>query len=244
MAAKSSVTPSTGTKRQRRKKAGRPTRHPVDVVRTKLWCHGLTLATGMTTGNALEQHFEPHLVRRRDDGTVLRPRKWDAYLDGTRVPQRMKGKAYAIELVERELPGSARVFESVCWVILKGAQLTPDECRELIQQVSPGARKLLQQLQTLDKRGKDDQRAALRLAAQGGIDALESIVVLLAISETNKLYKVAHFAHYAATAMGLFADPLLHKFRNDLLFLIRDRFHEPLPISVATIATVFAADKG
>lgn len=99
-------------------KRGRPPRHPVDVLRTQLWFHVVKLRSGLSSAYTVEKALEPDLVRIASDG-VVRPRKWDSYERGSRVPLRKVGSGDAVELAERHVPGTAAWFDNPLWGLLK-----------------------------------------------------------------------------------------------------------------------------
>jgi len=172
----SSITPRT---------PGRPPRHPVDVLRTRLWFHVVKLRSGLPSAYAIELALEPELVQRRTGG-VVRPRKWDGYASGARVPSRTKGKPYAVEVAEARFPGAAAYFESPMWAVLRGVPVTKAWIDSQLQTMSPAVRGILmvQRASGQDWQfGQLDDDCAMRLAELGSFEALAAAVLLTAKSE-------------------------------------------------------------
>lgn len=99
-------------------KPGRPKRHPVDVLRTQLWFHVVQLYSGLPSAYAIEQALEPRKPGDAD-AAVWRPRKWDGYERGRKVPTQQAGRRDAITVAEAAFPGTARWFHSPLWRVLK-----------------------------------------------------------------------------------------------------------------------------
>lgn len=96
---------------------GRPKRHPVDVLRTQLWFRVVQLRSGLPSAYAIEQALEP---RNSDEGaTVWRPRKWDGYERGRKVPTQQAGRRDAVAVAEAAYPGTAKWFHSPLWRVIK-----------------------------------------------------------------------------------------------------------------------------
>lgn len=127
-------------------------------------------------------------MTRLEDGRVRRAGKWDAYVAGTRVPHRMVGKGYAVELAEVRFPGTARVFESRIWDVLKGGQeseLTPTEIvNEARRWDEAGRRCLVQAWPYLERRNMEE--AATWIATPAGPDAFFLLVVALAFGGAQR----------------------------------------------------------
>lgn len=171
---------------------GRSPRNRVDQLRTRMWLHVVKLRSGLPSGYAIELALEPHLVRRGPDG-VIRPRKWDAYEKGSRVPQRMAGKTYAVELAEAHYPGTASVFDSPLWAVLKGERLTRIQIDDRLRALGSDVVAVLFEKEEEDGRANRwrskefDQAAAACLARIGTFDALVATVLLMAKSEAIAL---------------------------------------------------------
>lgn len=167
-------------------KPGRPPRHLIDVFKTQLWFHVLKLRSGLGSAYALEKMLEPHLVRRSADG-VNRPRKWDSYERGDRVPKRKRDQRDVVELAERYFPGTACWFDNPIWEILKGA--TPDQwtLQSLLCRLSPAVTEVL-----ITTEGFNYGQAELvkltsehfdHLVALGSFDALAATVILAKLAQ-------------------------------------------------------------
>lgn len=167
-------------------KPGRPPRNLIDVLRTQLWFHVLKLRSGLPSAYAVEKTLEPHLVRASADG-VNRPRKWDNYERGSRVPPRKRDASDAVELAEHHCPGTASWFDNPIWEILKGAQPDRWALQDLLQTLSPSVVEVL-----ITTEGSIRGRAELveltqdcfdRLVALGNFEALAATAILARLSE-------------------------------------------------------------
>jgi len=87
-------------------KRGRPPRHPIDVLRTKIWFASLKKISKLPSGYAIEMAICPVRQAGKSDGNP-RPRKFAAYAKGQRIPQRKGGKPGSVDLAEVRFPGSA-----------------------------------------------------------------------------------------------------------------------------------------
>jgi hypothetical protein len=97
---------------------GRPKRHPVDVLRTQLWFRVVQLQSGLPSAYAIEQALEPRLPGN-GDSQIWRPRKWDSYEKGRKVPTQRPGRRDAVAVAEAAYPGTATRFHSPLWPVLK-----------------------------------------------------------------------------------------------------------------------------
>lgn len=168
---------------------GRPPRDPVNILRTQLWFHVVKRRSGLPSAYAIELALEPEAARRNADGTVLRPRKWDAYEKGDRVPKRMANKAYAVDIAEARFPGAARYFESPIWPVLRKETVTRSWLDTQLRQLGNAVISILlrQDAIALDLGEQHfadfNQVSADRLAAVGDFEALTAAVLLVAKSE-------------------------------------------------------------
>lgn len=106
-------------------KRGRPKRNGIDVLRTRVWFHAVKAMSGLPSACAIESKLEPELLHDDEDGLV-RSTKWISYQMGTRVPHRITGKRYAIDVAEVNFPGSAVYFNSPLWDVLHGVKVDVD----------------------------------------------------------------------------------------------------------------------
>lgn len=164
---------------------GRKPRHPIDELRTRLWFHIVRLRSGLPSAYAIEIAFEDRLP---GPDRVMRPGKWDGYRDGSRVPQRMRRKTYAVDVAEARIPGTAKYFDSLLWAVLKGAKLAAGEAEQSLRLLEPRVRSILFMPSAGDiarsQRLADfDAASARRLAQIGSFDALAAAALLIARSE-------------------------------------------------------------
>lgn len=187
-------------------KPGRPPRNPVDVLRTRLWFHVLKLVSGLPSAYAIELALEPDSVRLKSDGTVLRPRKWDAYEKGTRVPKRMANKPYAVDMAEARFPGAAPYFESPIWAVLRKEVRTKDWIDSQLRQFSSHVTDILLMKDVFGPNGEKyfadfGQAAADKLSALGSFEALSATILLAAKSELISSPDLRSFAFNSYIAM-------------------------------------------
>jgi hypothetical protein len=178
-------------------KPGRPPRNLVDVLRTQLWFHVVKLRSGLPSAYAVEKALEPHLVRQSTDG-VKRPRKWDKYEHGERVPPRKGDAKDSVELAERHFSGTACWFDNPIWEILKESKPDRWELQRLLQRLSPH---VVDVLITMDGpiKGQADlvvlsQDHFDRLVALGSFDALAATVILARLSEETASHELRDMA--------------------------------------------------
>ena len=123
-------------------KSGRPKRNPIDVLRTKVWFYAVKAKSGLPSSYAIELALEPSSVKRKGDG-MKRPRKWDGYQTGLRVPQRMTGKPYSVDVAEVQYPGTAVYFDSPIWAVLRGDQMDQWWIDDQLKAMSPEISEIL-----------------------------------------------------------------------------------------------------
>lgn len=107
------------------KRRGRPPRSPVDVLRTKIWINYLTSPYTNLTGYKLERIIIPEQVRVHD-AAIIRPRNFDKYQSGLQVPRDSVGKNSIVNRVNVFFPGSADLFRSPIWDVLKDKPVSPE----------------------------------------------------------------------------------------------------------------------
>ena len=216
---------------------GRPPRDPVDVLRTRLWLHGVKLRSGLSSAYAIERTLDGDAVSWVK-GNIRRPRKWDAYEQGTRVPGAGRDDARAVEQAEAAWPGTARWFRHPLWRALKAApmdmraveagllELEPAVVALLYEPVDPG--------RPLDrKQVAIDGSVADRLVALSSFDALAAAVLLARQSEaiaSTALREVALSA-YRALQPRVAQLPVVAPFQNELYGLADQRCKEWLYIT-------------
>lgn len=169
-------------------KLGRPPRHPIDILRTRLWFFNVKRISGLPSAYAIELALEPDSVRRNADGAVLRPRKWDAYEKGQRVPQWADKRAYAVELAEQRFPGTAEYFDAPIWNVLRKEKVSLSWVDAQLRQCSEPISDILIRPDLTLAGGvpyfADFDKSSARLLAQvGTFEALGAAVLLVAKSE-------------------------------------------------------------
>lgn len=95
-----------------------PKRHPVDQLRTRVWCAVVKSLSGLTAreiGRVLPGNNQPS-----PDG-VDRMSTWPKYEVGDRIP-RVGRSPFPVEEAERHWPGSRAYFDAHIWMVLKGME--------------------------------------------------------------------------------------------------------------------------
>lgn len=90
-------------------KAGRPKRTAIDKLRTMIWFNAVSIRAGNLTAYALEHKFDGDKFTKVD-GKWIRPRKWDAWKNGTRTPRRN-----VIDYIESQVPETVWWFDHPIW---------------------------------------------------------------------------------------------------------------------------------
>lgn len=162
---------------------GHPRRDPIQVLFTRLWLSALKVKSGLHSAGAIEERLEPHRVQRHPEG-VTRPRKYDGYDDGRRVPQRGSERGDPVELAEAEFPGTARFFDSPMKQVLLGQQVSLEWVHDRLLALDRPVVELLFAGQTEPTAHARQLRsfstlAADRLVRIGGLAALEAAVLLM-----------------------------------------------------------------
>jgi hypothetical protein len=162
-----------------KRKPGRAPRHPVDVLRTKLWFSAVLQISGLPSAYAVELHLDPGR-----DPLVDKPRKWEEYRNGERVPTRMVGKVYAVDSAEEAFRGTAKYFESPLWKALKGEALSIGEVDAQLERLGSAITVILFELRRAERGtffqlknfGLSEARVLARL---GTFEALVAAVLLM-----------------------------------------------------------------
>jgi hypothetical protein len=115
---------------------GRPKRHQVNVIFTRLWFDGVKAKSRLRSAYAIELTLEPHLVRQGPDG-LIRPCKWDAYEVGRRVPTGKAGEASPVELAEARYRGTAKLFNSPLRTLLRDSTGSMEWILDQLQGLPP-----------------------------------------------------------------------------------------------------------
>lgn len=164
-----------------------PSTCPVDRLRTRLWFRALQEMSGLPTAYAVEMALDGDRVRKRNTD-VSRPRKWDAYKRGAKVPADRPGPRNAIEQAEARFPGSARWFRSPLWRYLKNEPFNARQFEDALRMIEPAVVSLLfeaapREHEKVPRQRSFDHDTADRLIALGGFDALVAAILLAGLSE-------------------------------------------------------------
>lgn len=166
---------------------GRPKRHPIDVLFAQIWFCAVQARSGLPSAYAIELDLEPHLVRRSADGQ-WRPRKWDAYEAGRRVPKRRKSGMGSIEIAEARFPGTVKYLESPLRTLLRKPAVSlrwiddqllalSEPVVDLLFEPRPASSTVARHLRPFDG------TRAWQLATLGGFDSLVASVLLMKRAE-------------------------------------------------------------
>jgi hypothetical protein len=166
---------------------GRPKRSRVDVLRTQLWFEVVKLRSGLPSAYAIELALEPPAA---DQGSakVWRPRKWDGYESGRKVPTPQEGRRDSVAVAEAAYPGTARWFDSPLWPVLKKQPVDKYFVHDALRSLDASVVNLLMHGVTLGERRRRellplDESHLIQLAELGTFDALVATVLLIKLSE-------------------------------------------------------------
>lgn len=156
-----------------------PRSHPIDFLRTKIWCHLLLRRTYPRTAYKLAMVI---------DGGPYERTRWQNYLNGTSRAFPHNGKD-SVALAEQKFPGSRQPFDSAIWHVLKGGRLTIPDCYDELAKLGPDMHfvflsgKASTNLHSdIDPRTIDEIFDLLLEFPT--FDALQSLILLMAMMET------------------------------------------------------------
>lgn len=208
---------------------GRPKRHEVDVLFTRLWFDGVKAKSRLRSAYAIERLLEPHLVRQGPDG-LIRPCKWDGYEAGRRVPTGTRGEPSPVDLAEARYPGTAKLFNSPLHALLRDSTDSMEWVLNQLQGLPPKLRRLLYEPKAArgvaPKLKSFDLDLAQQLANAGGFDALVASVLLMRRAEllpSVPLRRLAWMA-YMATQQSVRVLPAFARVADELFGVIDMRF--------------------
>ncbi|WP_343741654.1 hypothetical protein [Herbaspirillum huttiense] len=166
---------------------GRPATHSVDRIRTRLWFAAVKEVSGLPSAYAIEMLLDGEHVRKRSTD-VARPRKWDGYKKGKKVPSDIAGPRNSIDQAEHRFPGTAAWYRSPIWDILKGEFLDANEIENALRGLGTAVTSLIFEAEDSNQRSMLTQRpfdaaTADLLIQLGSFDALVAAVLLVALSE-------------------------------------------------------------
>lgn len=160
---------------------GRPKRHPVDVLFTRLWVSAVKVHSGLSP-HAIEQELEARPMGQGSDG-VKRSRKWHLYESGERVPQRQPDQPCSVDLAEARYPGTAAYFDAPMKALLRRDEVDAQWVDEAMASLAPEVASLLFEpvrSSTGHLRSRAFDRAcANRLVEVAGFDGLQATTLLM-----------------------------------------------------------------
>jgi len=168
-------------------------------------------------------------VRKRDTD-VARPRKWDAYEKGTRVPNDRPGPRNAVEQAQARFPGTSRWFRSPLWRYLKKEPLDAMQFEEALRTLEPPVTALLfeaepREHEQVPRQRPFDDESSRQLIALGSFDALVAAVLMAGLSEViaspDLRERALHV--YVGIQAKLRETPLLEGIYPELFSLIDSR---------------------
>jgi hypothetical protein len=166
---------------------GRPPTHPVDRLRTRLWINVLKQLSGLPSAYAIEMALDGDRVRKRQRD-VARPRKWDAYGKGDKVPEDVPKPRNAIDQAEARWSGAARWFRSPIWRYLKKERFEARHFEDALQTLDPEVVSVLFEPEPREHESTPRQRAfdddsVRQLISIASFDALVAAILLVGLSE-------------------------------------------------------------
>ncbi len=203
-------------------------RDPVDALFTQLWFRAVQQTSNLSSAYAIGREVEADRFVARD-GQVCKPRKWNYYACGRRVPYRGTNCANAVDLVERRYPGTARYFDSPLKQLLKGNDVTSEWVDAQLRSLRADVVEVL-----FDSAGADGDRTLTlkpptyarirRLVDCGCWDALVAAVLLVRLGELESAHERRLHGWMAYRAMRIRFEPC--KLATELFTLIDERFSE------------------
>lgn len=171
----------------RPKGKGRPPTHPVDRLRTRLWFHVVKLRSGLPSAHAIEMKLDGERIRKRGSD-INRPKKWESYRDGKKVPSDVPGPRNAIDQAESWFTGTARWFRSPLWPVLRGEKQDRFSIEHALRQLQPEVVDILfepepREYETQSRSRSFDAECMERLFKLGSFDCLAASVLWVALSE-------------------------------------------------------------
>lgn len=141
----------------------------------------------MRSAYAIEMALDGDRVRKRETD-VARPRKWDAYERGSKVPADRPGPRNAVEQAEARFPGPARWFRSPLWRVLKKESFDARQFEDALRTLEPAVVSVLFEAEPREHEKEPRQRpfdddSARQLIALGSFDSLAAAVLLVGLSE-------------------------------------------------------------
>lgn len=162
---------------------GRPKSSELQRLRTRIWYRAVELRLGVSSSYSVERRLEPDKVRAGPDG-VVRPRKWDKYKSGERVPVDKGDNDNSVSVAEAEAPGSARWFRSPIWNALAG-RMQHSEVEAALWAHEDLRTVLFEQFwETKFELTELDDAAVAAIERADGLDLLELAVCYLELSQT------------------------------------------------------------
>ena len=174
--------------------------------------------SGLNSAYAIELCLNPALQTEKLD-SVLRPRRWDTYELGSRVPARTARAPSAVDVAEARFPGSAVVFDSELWSVLKGEERSgtgvADASRLGTDCVLATELAFKARLQT-------------RIDELNGFQALEFVVLLSTTANAAGMLELRDLAQYlfSTVAERLFSGDQLRPFGSELRARVNDLFRK------------------
>ena len=203
-------------------------RDPVEVLFTQLWFRAVQRASNLSSAYAIGREVEPDRFVARD-GQVCKPRKWNYYACGRRVPYRGAHGESAIDLLERRYPGTARYFDSPLKQLLKGDGVTSRWVDAQLRSLTADVVEVL-----YGRAGADGDRTLTlksptyartrRLVDCGCWDALVAAALLMRFGELESAHERRLHGWMAYRAMRICFEPC--HLATELFTLIDERFGE------------------
>ncbi len=183
----------------------------------------------MPSAYAIEMALDGDRVRKREKD-VCRPRKWDAYQNGTRVPNDIPGPRNAINQAEARFPGTARWFRSPLWRFLKGESFNSMQFEDALRTLEPPVMAVLFEAASREfeqeprPRPFDDESAG-QLIALASFDALVAAVLMTGLSEViaSPDLRERALGVYLGIQAKLRQEPLMESIYPELFSLIDSR---------------------
>lgn len=215
---------------------GRPSMHPLDSLRTRIWFQGLS-AMSSKSAKDLEKFLDSDKIRVDETGRKVRPRKWDRYRLGANVPSDQPDGA--LERAERAYPGTSILFRHPLWEALRSEPMTADQSLFALARLSEPARSLILASEgggtvpppPWGQRPRvvvEDETLDKVLDISTPIDAFAIAAILAKRAESINSPDLRSLACwlYAEAQPLIVLDPILGLFHSELLDLADERLRE------------------
>ncbi|SDR88157.1 hypothetical protein [Pseudomonas oryzae] len=209
-------------------------REPLDGIRTRCWYESLKQRFAFSGPAEMERHLEPDAVKWHADGRFnYSSNKWPRFRDGSPPGAR------TLEKVEKNAPGSMRIFYHPLWDVLDFDNKDVMEGQALLRRLSTEVQAVLFRSERIGifsyvRRAPVNRSLLKKLELMADLDVLACLTWLLREAVENKcsgVQAIGRSLHKVLTMMALelhalkIGLPLLQRFIDLVLPLALPRHH-------------------